>query len=76
MYHKQLVKHILLKKSDSVSENDIRNELSGDGWSKEDIDQAFFYADNPEQQKLFSFHRVLHSEVSASVFIFYFKNQI
>lgn len=69
MYHKQLVKHISLRKSQWVTEEEIRKELAADGWSKEDIEQAFYYVGHPELQKHFSLSRLLHSEVSAFVFL-------
>lgn len=69
MYHKQLVKHITLKKGEWMEESAIRKELLSDGWSKEDIDEAFYYVEHPEKQKHFSLGRVLHSEVSAFTFL-------
>ncbi len=69
MYHKQLVKHITLRKSEWVPEEDIRKELSTDGWSKEDIEQAFYFAEHPDLQKHFSFRKVLHGEVSTFMFV-------
>ncbi len=69
MYHKQLVKHITLRRSEWMEEAAIRKELLADGWSKEDIDQAFYYVLHPEKQKHFSLSRLLHSEVSTLSFI-------
>jgi hypothetical protein len=69
MYHKQLVEHIINKKAQWVSHEDIRKELLKDGWSKEDIDLAFTYANSPEKLKKFSLGRMLRSEVKAIYFI-------
>ena len=69
MYHEQLVTHITSKKSSGLSREDIHKELVADGWTKEDIDLAFLYADHPEKLKRPSLYRMLHSEVRASVFI-------
>lgn len=69
MYHKQLVEHIIHKKAQGMSEDDIRYELAQDDWSKEDIDLGFYYAQFPEQLKHFSLERMLRSEVKASSFI-------
>jgi lipoprotein-anchoring transpeptidase ErfK/SrfK len=69
MYHKQLVEHIINKKAEWVSHEDIRKELLKDGWSKEDIDLAFSYAEHPETMKQFSFKRILRGEVRAVYFV-------
>ena len=69
MYHKQLVKHIAHRKKEQIPEEDIRKEVEGDGWSKTDIDEAFYYVEHPEKQKQFSLGRILHSEVSAVTFL-------
>jgi lipoprotein-anchoring transpeptidase ErfK/SrfK len=69
MYHKQLVKHVTLRKSEWMEETTIRKELLADGWSKEDIDQAFYFVEHPEEQKHFSFRKLFYGEVSALTFI-------
>lgn len=69
MYHKQLVKHITLRKSEWMEEATIRKELLADGWSKADIDQAFYFVEHPEEQKHFSFRKLFYGEVSALTFI-------
>ena len=70
MYHKQLVKHITHRKSEWVPEDEIRKEVQGDGWTKEEVDQAFYYVEHPELQKHFSLFRLLRSPVSTFMFIF------
>ncbi len=69
MYHKQLIKHITHRKSERISEADIRKEVESDGWSKADVDAAFYYIENPDKQKRFSFGRILRTEVSAFTFL-------
>ena len=69
MYHKQLVEHIIHKKEQGVSDEDIRHELIQDNWTKEDIDLGFYYAKSPEKLKHFSLERILRSEVKASSFV-------
>src|SRR5690349_14805521 len=68
MYHKQLVEHILNKRSAGMADADIRAELGTDTWSKEDIDLGFYYAESPNKLKSFSIGRILKSEVKASLF--------
>jgi lipoprotein-anchoring transpeptidase ErfK/SrfK len=69
MYHKQLVKHITHRRNEKATDVAIRKEVEGDGWSKEDIDEAFEYANHPEKQKHFSLGRLLRSEVSTFTFL-------
>jgi hypothetical protein len=69
MYHKQLVEHIINKKAEWVSHEDIRKELLKDGWSREDIDLAFSFADSPEKLTRFSVKRVMYGEVKAMYFV-------
>lgn len=69
MYHKQLVEHIINKKKEWVTDEDIRKELLKDEWSKEDIDLAFSYAENGETLKRFSFGKIIHGEVKAVYFV-------
>lgn len=90
MYHKQLITHITSKRTSNVNDSDIRKELLEDGWTNEDIDQAFYYVLHPEEIKHFSLGRILHSEVKESTFLvtiifllsvtvglfFYFKNVV
>jgi hypothetical protein len=63
MYHRQLVNHVSgrLKAGSSVA--DIQNELIVDGWSDDDIKEAFEYAASPQKLNHFSFSRIFHSEV-------------
>ncbi len=69
MYHKELVKHIQNKKKDWIDKNTINQELRSDGWSEDDIKEAWFYIENPEKQKRFSLSRLLHSEMSVGTFL-------
>ncbi len=66
MYHKQLVTHVTDKLRRGTSQETITKELSEDGWSKDDITEAFHYSMNPEELRHFSFMRLLHSEVSVA----------
>ena len=69
MYHKQLVTHITAKVEAGLSNEDIWKELKNDGWSDDDIKEAFYYVSYPEKQNHFSLRRILHSEVSAEIMI-------
>ncbi len=69
MYHKELITHINGKKASGVSDYDIHKELEDDGWSTEDIKQAFYYVENPEKLKHFSITRMLKSEIKESTFL-------
>lgn len=89
MYHKQLVTHINSRKSVGVSDEDIKKELLQDGWGNEDVEQAFYYVQFPNELSHFSLPRILKSEVKEStflltvvtglvaclVFFFYFRNE-
>jgi hypothetical protein len=75
MYHKQLVTHVTSKLAEGVGREVIERELILDGWSKDDIEEAFYYNAYPEKMRKFSLLRILHSEVPAvrvvvMVFIF------
>lgn len=70
MYHEQLVTHILSQKKEGHGDFKIRADLEEDGWSKEDIDLAFYYADNPKELQTFSLRKLLHSEVKETTFLF------
>jgi hypothetical protein len=69
MYHKELVTHIHSKKVEGVSDDEIQKELIQDGWSDEDIKQAFYYFQHPDEIKHFSFKRLMKSEVKESTFL-------
>jgi hypothetical protein len=69
MYHKQLVSHVSLKISKGIAYEDIRSELVAEGWSPDDIQEAFYYSSHPEKLKHFSLRRGLRSEVSALTLI-------
>ncbi len=69
MYHKQLVTHVTTKINEGVEKEKIQDELIADGWSADDIKEAFYYSSYPEKLHHFSFIRALHSEVPASVTI-------
>lgn len=45
----------------------IYEELVKDGWSKDDIKEAFYYTDFPEKLQRFSFVRALYSEIPAGI---------
>ena len=76
MYHKQLVDHILNNRKKGSSDEEMRADLSKDGWSKEDIDLSFQYAKSPEKLKRISLERLLNSEVKSSYFIAVFLTAI
>ena len=63
MYHKQLVTHVSSKIQAGLSNEDIWKELKSDGWSDDDIKEAFYYVSFPDKQKNFSFKRLFHTEV-------------
>jgi len=65
MYHKQLVTHVTTKINEGILKEKIQEELIADGWSEDDIKEAFYYSAYPEKLRHFSFIRTLHSEVSA-----------
>ncbi|MEK7095147.1 MAG: L,D-transpeptidase family protein [Patescibacteria group bacterium] len=67
MYHKQLVTHVTTKLSAGVPKEQIQAELVLDGWSTDDIKEAFYYSAYPEKLNHFSLVRVLHSEVPTAV---------
>jgi hypothetical protein len=69
MYHKQLVNHVTTKLKEGSSKEEIQEELTKDGWSKDDIREAFYYSAYPEKLRHFSLFRVLHSEVPTTVTI-------
>jgi hypothetical protein len=69
MYHKQLVTHVTTKISEGVLREKIQEELIADGWSEDDIKEAFYYSAYPEKLRHFSFIRTLHSEVPTAVTI-------
>jgi len=89
MYHKQLVNHVMTKLQGGSSKEVIEAELLSDGWSKDDISEAFYYDAYPEKLRHFSFSRTLHSEVPTiftiillvvtititSAVFFYFRNK-
>lgn len=69
MYHKQLVTHVATKIKEGAAKEKIQEELIADGWSKDDIKEAFYYSTHQEKLHHFSFIRLLHSEVPAGVII-------
>lgn len=52
-----------------MSNDAIQNELIMDGWTEDDIKEAFFYSSSPRKLGRFSFWKTLHSEVPAAVTI-------
>lgn len=69
MYHKQLVTHITAKINDGVPVEKIQEELVTDGWSANDIKEAFYYTSHLEKLSRFSLIRAFHSEVPTPVVI-------
>jgi D-alanyl-D-alanine carboxypeptidase len=69
MYHKQLVTHVGSRLQAGMSNEDIVRELTTDGWSADDVKEAFYYSAFPEKAQHFSLWRMLHSEVPATVTI-------
>jgi hypothetical protein len=67
MYHKQLVNHVVSKRREGMQDEVIKTELTADGWTKDDIDEAFYYGNYPGKLFHFSFWRSLHSEVPAFI---------
>lgn len=67
MYHKQLVTHVSTRLQAGMPDYAIRNELIMDGWSEDDINEAFLYSTSPKKLGRFSITRILHSEVPATV---------
>ncbi|MFA6458907.1 MAG: L,D-transpeptidase family protein [Candidatus Paceibacterota bacterium] len=69
MYHKQLVNHVSTRQRAGMPDEAIQNELIMDGWTKDDIKEAFYYSSFPGKLGHFSFWRTLHSEVPMAVTI-------
>lgn len=69
MYHKPLVTHVTTKLSEGNSKEKIIAELVADGWTQDDIEEAFYYSANPQKLRYFSLTRALHSEVPSAVII-------
>ena len=69
MYHKQLVNHVSTRLRAGMPTETIRNELIVDGWTDDDIKEAFYYSSFPLKLGHFSFWRTLHSEVPTVVTI-------
>jgi lipoprotein-anchoring transpeptidase ErfK/SrfK len=69
MYHKELVTHVLHKRSEGKDDDQIQSELREDGWTKKDIELALYYSNHPEQVKHFSLKRLFQSEVPESTFL-------
>lgn len=69
MYHKQLVTHVTTRQKAGMPNEAIQNELIMDGWTEDDIKEAFYYSSFPWKLGHFSFWRALHSEVPATVTI-------
>lgn len=67
MYHKQLVNHVTTRQKAGMPDEAIQNELILDGWSKDDIKEAFYYSSFPVKLGHFSIWRALHSEVPVAV---------
>ena len=57
MYHKQLVTHVAAKLQKGVPKEIIQKELNNDGWSEDDIREAFYYSAFPEKLRQLSFIR-------------------
>ncbi len=90
MYHKQLVNHVSSKLKEGMDTKKIEQELSADGWTEDDIKEAFYYSSYPEKLRHLSIIRTLHSEMPASLtlalaglilillgfYFFYFKSVV
>jgi len=63
MYHQQLANHVRSKIKEGLHAKTIRDELAVDGWSEDDIDEAFYYATSPKKLKGFSLIKIFHSEI-------------
>jgi len=63
MYHKQLVSHVRGRVEAGKTNEEIWNELRADGWSDDDIRQAFYYVSFPDKLGRFSLKRLFYSEV-------------
>ncbi len=63
MYHKQLVKHVEDGLKAGRTDSQIREDLLKDGWTKADIDQAFFYQKHPEKLRRLTLTRFFHMEM-------------
>lgn len=69
MYHRELVNHIITKINQGIDQEQIKQELINDGWSIDDVNEAFYYSAYPEKLNHFSLHRIFHSEVSTKTLI-------
>ncbi|MBX9906278.1 L,D-transpeptidase family protein [Patescibacteria group bacterium] len=67
MYHKPLVTHVTNKLKEGVPLQKVEADLAKDGWSKDDIRQAFYYTAHSYKLRRFSLVRLLSSEVPAIV---------
>ena len=67
MYHKQLVNHVTVRLQAGMPKEAIENELVMDGWTDDDIKEAFYYSERAREgkQERFSILKMMHSEVSA-----------
>ncbi len=70
MYRKQLVTHVTAKLQAGISNEEIQKGLTNDGWTVEDIKDAFYYSQFPEKNGRFSIKRMLRSEVPATITLF------
>jgi len=69
MYYKPLTNRILEQRKKSTSDDVIKTMLQEESWSQEDIDTAFYYANNPKEIKNFSIKRFFQSDVKESTFL-------
>jgi len=67
MFRKQLLRHVVNRLREGVSERDIARELIADGWPRSDVDAAFEYALYPERLKHFSLSRMFTAQIPAWV---------
>lgn len=72
MYHRQLVNHVITRQQAGMPNEAIQNELILDGWTEDDIKEAFYYSSFPAKLNDFSFWRILHSEVPVIITILFF----
>lgn len=69
MYHRQLVNHVSVRQQAGMSNEAIHNELIMDGWTEDDVKEAFYYSSFPGKLSHFSLVRALHSEAPTSIAI-------
>lgn len=72
MFHKPLVTHVTTKLAEGVPIEKITEDLLLEGWTRDDVDEAYKYSMFPEKLKTFSLVRFLDSEVPVFVTVLIF----